>query len=165
MSHPHFPPCIAANTTDVNITNVGGDSEPILMLYASLEGKYSPASLELVSSINSVLGMTKDQDYVINFSKDGGGQLFVAGILANSTAKVIESKEACNGFFYKIDKMLLPTSSYTVMDNTINSTLVDQIFADGDECTFSLQQAVANISETQQWLQVLDNTGMSTPLR
>ncbi|KAL4513651.1 hypothetical protein Ndes2437A_g00560 [Nannochloris sp. 'desiccata'] len=152
--------------TNVTEANVGQGDQAELAVYNIIEGLYSPEDLVNLTSVNSILGMLKQQDYVIKAFRDALGDLYLQGLTENNIVKVLEVKKTCNGFAYKVGAALLPAAKETqIFSRYGDGAIVAQIYVNGSNCPISIPEYVAtDVPGTAQWQQVWSDTKMDVPL-
>lgn len=134
--------------------------------YAILEGRYSPENLTAVPSVNSVLGMMQQEDFVVTVFRNGDGKLQVSGILDGDVANVLDVRAACNGYMYKLDRMLLPSKNSREIILQYNQTIARETYLKNNlSCPVPLPEVISGIPNTGQWSQVLSSSGLMTALK
>ena len=158
----------AAGITNLDVNTLGQGGQSVLAAYFLLEGQYPLRELAALPSVNTIIGMFKQEDYVIKAFKDETGQLYAQGLAKNNTAKILDVTETCNGVIYKVDQMLLPAEN----GSQISSSFADGIAllqitatAHGSPCAVSLPQALGTFPNTQQWVDLWGTTGIMKQLR
>ena len=156
----------AAGITNLDVNTLGQGGQSVLAVYFILEGQYPPRKFAALPSVNTIIGMFKQEDYVVKVFKDETGQLYAQGLAKNNTAKILDVTETCNGVIYKVDQMLLPAEN----ENQISSRFADgiallQITKNGSRCAVSLPQALGTFPNTQQWVDLWGTTGIIKQLR
>ena len=150
----------------MDVSNVGQGDQAELAVYSIFEGQYPPENLTALPSVNTILGMLKQQDYVIKVFEDDTGQLYAQGLAENNTAKILEVKQNCNGVAYKVDQVLLPAEKESqIFSRYGDGMVVLQIYANGSRCAVPLLQAVRDIPNTQQWADLWNKTGLINQFR
>ena len=137
-----------------------------LSLYATIQGVMSPENVMAAPSVNTILGMFVNEDYVLSMFKDNEGHLFVKGL--TNVARVLEVLPACNGFVYKTDKLLFPSTTDILEPFTLaSSSKILNLLVNGSTCSILLPDAVAALSDWQtgEWQSVWNATDMLSALR
>lgn len=73
-------------------------------------------------TINTLWGIPIDQDYYLNFTKDGHGNYYVQGLGNEQPVRIIDKQEACNGVLYVTDRLLKPAKYWSEIPQTFNTT-------------------------------------------
>ena len=136
-------------------------------MYAGLQGIYSPQNLTAVPSINTLLGQWFDSDFPIIVTKNEETEQLNILDSGGNTARVLEVVPACNGFLYKIDKLLVPKEKVTELPQKFGfGDDLLKIFDTGSNCTETVSDVLdSSLPETSQWQQVLRDTCMADPVR
>ena len=159
-----FPYAAGIPVVNASIPSLG-DQNP-LAAYSILQGKYSVENLTAVPSVNSALGVLTTEDFVVTVSQDGEGNLQAKGLLEGNVADVLDVKEACNGYVYKLNKMLLPATNANAVSLDSSPTDIAANFENAlQDCVVSLPEAIAGIPNTDQWQSILNSTGLISPLK
>ena len=152
---------------DVNASSIGfGQTQVMLSTSAACEGRYSVDNFAAVPNVVTILGMMVKEDFSISVGRDSSGQLVARNQPQGVIANILDVKEACNGWFYKVDRLLVP-SDYAGQINSpeFTTAIFSEIYISGSNCPISLPNAMASIPDTKGWLAVWRSTGMYNALR
>jgi len=156
----------AAGITDIDKEFFGSGLTVLLLIYGVAQGRLSPQDLTSVPIINTVMGMLNSSDYTLNITEDiQTGEYYVTGLAPDNTAKILSVTKACNGYVYKIDKVLRPSTLARVLPSRFGfgSQIVD-IFYNAN-CPVPLEEAVQEkIPQSQEWVAIWNSTEMISPL-
>ena len=156
----------AAGITNLDVNTLGQGGQSVLAAYFLLEGQYPLRELAALPSVNTIIGMFKQEDYVVKVFKDETGQLYAQGLAKNNTAKILDVTETCNGVIYKVDQMLLPAENGSQISSRFaDGSALLQITKNGSRCAVSLPQALGTFPNTQQWVDLWGTTGIMKQLR
>ncbi|KAL4519416.1 hypothetical protein Ndes2437A_g07613 [Nannochloris sp. 'desiccata'] len=155
-----------AGITDIDTEFFGSGLTILLLAYGVAQGRLSPQNLTSVPSINSLMGMLNNSDYTLNITENTKtGKYYVTGLAPDNTAKVLNVTKACNGYVYKIDKVLQPSYLARVLPTRFGfGTQIVDILYKGN-CPVPLEEAVQEkIPQSQEWVAIWNATGMINPL-
>ena len=151
---------------NVNASSIGLDYLPTLSLAGGIVGRYPVEKFMAVPSVVTVLGMVLGEDFSIRLFKDDSGQLF-AQSRVGQVAKVLEAKEACNGWYYKVDRLMAPSKyEYEIRSvPQLDTEIFQAVYVNSQLCLVSLPEAMSSIPKTERWLGAWNSTGMVASLR
>jgi hypothetical protein len=131
-----------------------------------MEGYLTEENVTSVPSINSILGMVKNEDYGIKFTRDPETDVLqFMGRPEDGFVNVISITEACNGVVYVTDRVILPADRATqVISGTNAAAGINEIYSQGAKCNVSLPEAVEALPNTNPWTGAWTKTGMTAPL-
>ena len=136
-------------------------------MYVVMEGYLTEENMTSVPSVNTVLGMVKNEDYTFKmFNDPDNGQLKFTGRVIDGIGNILSVTEACNGVVYVTDRTLRPADRATQLlaNNNDASISVYKIFLNGHNCNVSLPDAVAALPNTELWVNAWEKSGMTGPL-
>ena len=156
----------ATGNASVDTAWLGPGTEDVLSQYTGITTSYSVENFTAVPSVNTILGLNRQSDYVVRAFKGDDGQLYFEGMVDGNVVRVLDVIEACNGYFYKISSRLYPAKVYSEVpaqdQDATNGVL---LFKTGTNCGVSIPQAVAEIPSSGAWLKVWNDTSIADPIR
>ncbi|KAL4539436.1 hypothetical protein Ndes2437B_g02188 [Nannochloris sp. 'desiccata'] len=147
-------------------TNTSASDNVVLAMAGVMEGYLTAENVTSVPSVNSVLGIVKNQDYAIKFVRDSEtGELKFMGNAEDGFVNVISTTEACNGVVYVVDRVIYPADRATqVLSDYDPTSRVNEIYLNGAKCNVSLPDAVEALPNTAPWVSAWEDNGMTDPL-
>ena len=150
----------------LNISSIGTQQQAIVSLSGALQGKYSVDNLTAVPNVVTLLGMQTEEDYAIGVFRGESDELFVQSGPHRSIATILEAKEACNGWYYKVNQTLRFSESFyqlPLVSRSDDSLATNLLY--GSNCQVSLPEAMTSVPDTSAWLQIWNDTNMYKALR
>ncbi|KAL4539242.1 hypothetical protein Ndes2437A_g02208 [Nannochloris sp. 'desiccata'] len=147
-------------------TNTSASDNVVLAMAGVMEGYLTAENVTSVPSVNSVLGIVKNEDYAIKFVRDSEtGELKFMGNAEDGFVNVISTTEACNGVVYVVDRVIYPADRATqVLSDYDPTSRVNEIYLNGAKCNVSLPDAVEALPNTAPWVSAWEDNGMTAPL-
>jgi len=135
-------------------------------MYGVIEGYLTRDSITSVPSVNTILGMVKNEDYTIKmFNDPETGKLKFTGRPIDGIGNVLSVTEACNGVVYVTDKIVRAAERSTqILKDYDVIYSVNSIYFNGANCNTSLPDDVAALPNTAPWVSAWADNGMTAPL-
>lgn len=157
---------ILTNGVGQAFSQISASDAAVLAMYGVLEGYLTQENFTSVPSVNSILGMVKDEDYTIKmFNDPDTGKLKFTGRPIDGIGNVLSVTEACNGVVYVTDKIIRPAERSTqILEDFDVVYSVNSIYFNGANCNISLPDEVAALPNTAPWVSAWEDNGMTAPL-